>query len=1731
MAEQVTFVQNEHCETLQEEVVDTSYVCGECFHVFSTMVDFTAHCCTMSGEGAFISQDDSQYHEQVIHEEGTIGTRHAETEADMEAAVASILVEKMKQKAPQKQTFPVVHLEEKQLEEVGSEHLVEPSVEHTSIIDYQTEADPLLHIVEHTDQLEPGMIVESMEIPSTNVYIYDNPFYLNRLMKDNTCGRRARHDAPYTHRLGPWDDRSSRLLIQLLKEYPKAFFIMGKNSKRTEAWEMIRYKLSEAGYQFTVLQIRMRWRELCKRYRNVVNHNDLQKTRRTCQFFEELNDLFGIWDSRATEILIKELGANGTKRLGQNGGTRMRYKAWQQISDVLAKNGYEFTADQVHGRWNALVMLYRRMVNYNANPNNEPITIAFKESVETVFSYTPDGKIFEKCEKQLNERMKWTPSLERCLLTGYKNLVESTSKEQAKYYDLWQKIAVHLEEKAGYVTTTERVKTRFYELTKQYAAMLQHNSDPGTLYRESRHHEILADIYNRYNCWPHDGSTIKLDKSNAIRLRQLDAQLLWTEEESIAVLQLYPKVLLDHISNSDQPQPPEELWVQLAKALYAADGYVKAPYEIEEHITLLRRGHKSSSRFPFQVAMDLLEETETSLCFSPESPSRDSDQLLPYWSHEAARLMLDLVIHYRQEGIKMMTDNLFEVISRNMEEKGYSYTADECREYFFLLQKIYKNRLYNSKKKLTENSKMFPYMDRMNELRMVSNQPGMNRINEKYSAVLTAAACQLTAVKECDKESRRRALEIALLNCKMHIRDVVHIRPPPSIRELAGLLLAVVKSKCDEPEGETENVKKLTEILRPHLDVLDLISENGAIHIYHDYQAEALKSRDKVFERRKMKAIGVQWTNDNTRIMLETIKEWLLLCHDNQEMEEVLGCSQPLWEEVAYKLSRRFNKCPQICWQYFIRLRREYMAALTSKGSLKYMPSLKTSHCQELLQDILSFHVSHDGEWDERDARWMQETGGWGCKESIDLLFTVREFWPGEETVNWKMISLMMHAGGFKRDAKSCYKRFKQLYGDYQKAFKHSQQSSIRDRQRSSFYYKIHSLFGYRDDIPLYYSDSPCQTGDYDIDEEELIEVLLAGMKEIKNLSCHSVPRIPLLQALAQYMDFHCPSAGPSLNIHQIWKYLVQVHHAQMESVQQGVEGPLGMDLDGLWVDNPNPLVAFGVHCIPYPKWEVVSEWSLEELEILVDTIVKWEGTTSDNTQIDESLLEDITQQLQTHGYDKSSDQCREQWQYMIMTYSHGGYQNFKSQINLVYLFQPFIIQSALYSSDSSVKSQNQQYNMKDEKVLVFSDLRDSSLIKTNEIHTDDEHYSDRSLDSSSDFQGQKGNGNDADKGMGKIMNSERSIGKMDEYLSFVHDTMENSKIQMTSSMNEVSQESNPKESKVSVANDQIERHILQKKEENGCSKEFRHNETNCDKDLRVKAKVISISEFPESKIIMCQVQKNEETQILKLHYPVSYNIPNNIRYLYIPKNIVCPENKLQTEELNTDSYNTEVKITENTAMNLKGSMKHKKMMKVKSETRPKNIVKKDSCRGLQMSAKRASNIKHEESKYSKKTRRGNSTYVKELKREVHSSEEPVKPKAPKTGTTVKIPEYSKNCDDVHSRDQESQKVLKSPEETKNQKSTDYRPSQEGVECFTQGTGYSHAKESIEGDEGKEGNMERMRKAEEASQGILQLAVEYHQQCDREDERFASLMKESQEEFAVDFQKVLSSFHELSDFL
>lgn len=56
----------------------------------------------------------------------------------------------------------------------------------------------------------------------------------------------------------------------------------------------------------------------------------------------------------------------------------------------------------------------------------------------------------------------------------------------------------------------------------------------------------------------------------------------------------------------------------------------------------------------------------------------------------------------------------------------------------------------------------------------------------------------------------------------------------------------------------------------------------------------------------------------------------------------------------------------------------------------------------------------------------------------------------------------------------------------------------------------------------------------------------------------------------------------------RVWHLLIQLHHEQRGLQQQGIMGPLGVDLDGLWQDHPNPLVAYGFTAFSPPDWEKV---------------------------------------------------------------------------------------------------------------------------------------------------------------------------------------------------------------------------------------------------------------------------------------------------------------------------------------------------------------------------------------------------------------------------------------------------------------------------------------------------------------------------------------------------------------
>ena len=124
-----------------------------------------------------------------------VGTWEAgESEAAMEEAVASILGERMKRTAPQEHQTHEAQLG--QGTEGTEDDIVLPNIKEPQV-------DTLLdHTVEDTQHMEGNVQLEAVEIPTTNLYMYDNPVYLNRLMKDNTFGRRVRHDAPYSQRLG-----------------------------------------------------------------------------------------------------------------------------------------------------------------------------------------------------------------------------------------------------------------------------------------------------------------------------------------------------------------------------------------------------------------------------------------------------------------------------------------------------------------------------------------------------------------------------------------------------------------------------------------------------------------------------------------------------------------------------------------------------------------------------------------------------------------------------------------------------------------------------------------------------------------------------------------------------------------------------------------------------------------------------------------------------------------------------------------------------------------------------------------------------------------------------------------------------------------------------------------------------------------------------------------------------------------------------------------------------------------------------------------------------------------------------------------------------------------------------------------------------------------------------------------------------------------------------------------
>lgn len=1524
-------------EEVPEEVVETSFMCGECFLLFPTTEDFNAHHCQVAEvdkveDVATEAVGDSEPSTSVLDVPQSTECVHigvweaGESEAAMEEAVASILGERMKRTiTPQVNPVP-----EAQLEAV-SEGVEDPQV------------NPILdHTVEECEQLEENVALEAVEIPTTNLYMYDNPVYLNRLMKDNTFGRRVRHDAPYSHRLGPWDNKSSRLLIQLLGEYPKAYFILDKECKRTEAWEMIRYKLAEAGHQFTVLQIRMRWRELCKKYRNTVNHNDMHNTRKTCQFFDELNVLFGVWDRPATLLLIRQLEANGGKPLGQNGGTRMRIKVWEHIRQVLASHGYKYTPDQVQGRWSNLVTLYQRMVEHNARPHNEPITIAFKDHIERIFNYVPERnskwlKIMEKRGKTPKTMTKkWTVAMERNLLTYYHERVYRFNNDHVDNSILWKEIVQKLEED-GHSSTPEKVRVRFYELTKQFSLSEQHNSQPGTIRRECKHHEMLSEIYNIYNFWPHDRSSIKMEKTNTIRMRQVNAQLMWSEDQSRTLLQLYPQILVSHISNGEH-QPMEELWLQLAKAYMNATNDRKQCYEIEEHFAVLRRGYRSQNPFPFVAEMQLLEETESTLGFTQEASPTTNDQLVSYWSHRAAHLLLDFVIHHRQEGVK--NSGLFEVISKDLADYGYRYTGEECRLYYSLLRQLYTNRLRTIRRN-KEMIKPFPYMDKMAEVDAVVSQPKFIETPESRLAVLSAAISKLKELKEEDGKIQREHIPAWLVDLKMFLKRNEIIHPTPSVKCLARILSeAVEDSSLDAKFVECHT------ILGCHLNFLKLISGKGISNVESSPTIKSKGRNTNPKSNPQPKYGTVQWTEKNLLTMLRVIKEWKLLCHDDAEVEAILGIGHPLWREVASRLSDHYKVDPNKCFERFIQLWREYRSVMTFNARLGTAEGAKSVMCQDMLGSILSLHVFHDAQLDPRDRWWASVEGkGWSQEETMELIFTVREVWSSLPEVNWDVVCQLLASSGYNHCSESSQENFHHLYETYQAAHEHNKTCSMRTRRRPPFYYKLRDLFG-SDNVNFAVVKESADEQDISMDKTQVLPVLVSKLKSIKGHHCHGVPRRPLLLLLAQELNEYFQCMPPVFKSFNVWELLIHLHEVHYEAAERNTEVQNEVHLGDLWQKNPKALVAYGLLAVPISGWEKVSTWSFEEVCILVEAVINWELQQISLDKKDKAIAMAASELLKAHGYEKSTKQCEEQWKYVVSSFRRGGYRQFTNQINLIHLLSPCLLMqpNAQHLNKSNIRSEQQQIFSENQMAKVPSLPETDSIAMTqsskkkkienqegitktsnDEIGKDCKNNASENVTSYVQINVSKSNSKakhlaqnstdepeDNEELAAPSLKESSEVPEIMKQKSVFLKNTENKRPKQTRGRGKVKRSSSP-DANTELTGERVKRKresspvsVKSTKAEPPVQKSDDHLSASKSPRNKVQVEVLNITENGNAKSIECQtVPGITPTRTFKLHYPADHPLPPGLKHLYIPLDMIhpgsSPENVPASESSVTD--------------------------------------------------------------------------------------------------------------------------------------------------------------------------------------------------------------------------------------
>ncbi|KAK4319301.1 hypothetical protein Pmani_009761 [Petrolisthes manimaculis] len=685
--------------------------------------------------------------------------------------------------------------------------------------------------------------------------VMDDAYRLNRTMRDKDfkLGRSSYYSFKDT--LGDWDERSTLYLLHLIGKHPYTHFLLPtKTEKRLVHWERVHTQMEEAGYNFTILQLRMRWREVLQKYRWTVDYNDQHKIQKTCEFFDEMNDLFGDWDGDATKALLRQMhlikSDSHTKKI-----VRIGFAGWQRITDNLCSEGHRFTVNKVEGRWRNLVTLYKTSVDRNSIPNVEPCTVAFHSDLQALVRYIPQRRLnYERKmgRSVIMERFPATAS--RALLQAYQDSISGFMNPNVNNREVWDDIRQRLES-AGHRYSTVKLKEILTGMIKGYENCQHHNGLPGAIRRHVPFYRELSEVFGVDGRWPHlhTSRTVAMKTNRKFKHRLQVSQQLWTVEESHALLEVYPGVLESHASSHGHASQPSHLWLQLAKA-YAHTGHAKRDVpEVAVHIGLLRQGYTQANKFPFVEEMRRVKETEEAVCYSPDVSKFTGDVEIPYWSHEAVGRLLDLYLHHQatsspSTATVMRRADVLPRVTNDLQADGYRYTKEQVREQFHSLLTQYNAR--NIKPwmpppagRQTHNPVATPYLHRLQqvlELRRslsLSWTTGVKPLSEAEQQVVLGVARD-KAEEEVGEgvcvgpgEEQRRVVARLVEAIVTDIRTQRLIQPVPRTRQVRLHLADILRNFEEEEEREESDSDAR------HLHYL--LSQSGLLSAVCDVPLEA----------------------------------------------------------------------------------------------------------------------------------------------------------------------------------------------------------------------------------------------------------------------------------------------------------------------------------------------------------------------------------------------------------------------------------------------------------------------------------------------------------------------------------------------------------------------------------------------------------------------------------------------------------------------------------------------------------------------------------------------------------------------------------------------------------------------------------------------------------------------------------------------------------------------------